>query len=249
MPTTTQNMQSVRLRLGNPDPEKPSDPQLLDIMIEHIADHCAQLQNTRNHWSIYHWRLAVNDGTEDYLIPANDFGRPFLIHTVDDADPYHVPQEIPFSFLQDASQRNLGPQICFYRLAPSTPVWWARLVPVPRAERTYKIWYEADYTFGSLGDAPGLSSFHHLIRVQTALSALPLASWGDLSIRNDREGWGVQAQALRDVLLHDEAIYQKRFDAYKAQSSRDGVNSKLGYAPSYEYDNDGFGVGVLAEYW
>ena len=258
MPTNQSNIAMVRQRLGAPDPDKPSDPVLLNILLDQISNHCLELANTRNHWAVNSWEFTTSEGDEDYIVTATDFGRPFLIYTTDSTDTYHVRQEVPFSFLQDADQRYQGPQqtysasqwsaatMSFYRLSPSTPSWYLRVSPIPGGTGTYVVWYEATYDTSapSLGDAPGLSPFHHLIRVQTALSALPLCGWGDLSIRENAKGWAMQAEALRQGLAHDEARFQKQFNDYKANSSRDGVGEKLGYAPSYE-SGDGGGVGAL----
>ena len=49
--------------------------------------------------------------------------------------------------------------------------------------------------------------------------------------------------AIRDSLLHDEVKFQRVFDNYKAQTSREGVNGKLGYANDYEYRP--YPVGVM----
>lgn len=247
MPTVTENISQIRQRLKEPDPQHPTDPQILNILIEHIYDHCAQLQNTANHWSIGWTEINASSGTEDYLVTAQDFGRPFLVYTDDPSSSFHHRREIPFSLLQNVDQRYSGPEqsgssgathsaceISFYKKSPSSPVWWARFTPIPGESSKYIVGYEANYEFGSLGDSPGVSSFHHLIRVQTALSVLPLCEWGEVSIIANREAWIVQADALKDSLLHDEAIYQKRFDSYKANSSRAGVNQKRGVGWQYE---------------
>ena len=253
MPTTNENISLIRQRLKEPDAHNPSDLQILNILIEHIYDHCAQLQNTTNHWSIGWTKINANPGQEDYLITAQDFGRPFLVYTDDPNNDFHRRREVPFSMLQDVEQRYMGPEksgaagtthsaveISFYRKAPAAPAWWARLTPIPGESSTYIVGYEANYEFGGLGDSPGISSFHHLIRVQTALSTLALCEWGDISIKENPQAWKLQADALRDTFLHDEAIYQKRFDSYKANSSRDGVTQKLGVGREWE---EGFGYG------
>ena len=248
MPTVIENIALIRQRLKEPEPHKPPDHQILNILIEHIYDHCAQLQNTANHWSVGWTEINTSSGQEDYLITAGDFGRPFLVYTDDPANDFHWRREIPFTVLQNVDQLYQGPEksgtssthsavaISFYKKAPSAPAWWARVTPVAGEVSKYIIGYEADYQFGALGDAPGLSSFHHLIRVQTALSALPLCEWGEMAPDKDRDGWLAQGAALKDSFLHDEAIYQKRFDSYKANSSRAGVSQKRGVGWEYEED-------------
>src|SRR5262245_38090101 len=105
MSTVLENIPLIRQRLRDPDPHRPSDPHILNILIEHIYDHCAQLQNTANHWSVGWTQIQTSPGTEDYQIGAGDFGRPFLVYTEDATNEFHQRREIPFTLLQDADQR------------------------------------------------------------------------------------------------------------------------------------------------
>lgn len=246
MPSVNENLSAIRLRLKEPNPQAPSSPQLLNLLIDHIADHQAQLQNSRNHWSIGWTQISASQGQEDYAITASDFGRPFLVYTVDESDSFHQRREIPFSMLQDTEQRYLGPQqtqsaspwsaveISFFRQSPSNPAWYARLTPIPNESCVYKIGYEANYDFGALADSPGLSPFHHVIRTQAALSALPLCEWGEITILKNPAAWKTQADALRQALMLDLAGFQKHFDSYKAQASREGISQKRGVGCEYE---------------
>lgn len=259
MSTTIQNIALIRQRLLQPSSQAPSDLQLLNIFIEKMSDHCLQLQNTQNHWSVGSTDLIVSQGVEDYAINAADFGRPFLVYTVDASDAYHTRREVPFTLLQNQEYRYQGPQqtyqakhsaveIAFYRQSPSTPAWYARPIPIPGDGATYKVFYEANYEFGALGDAPGLSPFHHLIRVETALAALDACAWGRIGIEGDAERWQMRVQMLTESLMRDIARYQHTFDSYKAQASRDGVSQKLGMGREYE-EQWGYGVGSMANQW
>src|SRR5262245_27010093 len=145
MATVVENIALIRQRLRNPDPHRPTDAEILNILIEHIYDHHAQLQNTANHWSIGWTTLTTIPGNEDYLITAADFGRPFLVYTDDPTNDFHQRREVPFTLLQDAEQRYTGPEksgaagsnthsaveISFYRRSPSAPATFARLTPIP----------------------------------------------------------------------------------------------------------------------
>jgi hypothetical protein len=257
MATNVENLSAIRQRLGSPNSHQPSDPQLLNIYIDHVANHCAALSNTRSHWAVDRWELDVSEATEDYLVTAQNFGRPFLVYTTDASDTHHVRREIPFSLLQDTDQRYQGPQqvaqqdhsavtISFFKLGAASPQWVARVTPIPGDTATYEVMYEAVYNLASLDDAPGLSPFHQLIRVQTALAALPLCAWGDISIKSNPTAWRLQYDTLRDTFLHDEAIFQKQFDSYRALSMREGVSRKRGEGWSY-MDDYGPGVGALSD--
>lgn len=250
------NISAIRLRLGDPDPSAPSDLHLLNLLIAQLSHHHAQLQNTRNHWNVNNVLLSVTAGQEDYVLNASDFGRPFLVYTVSSTDPFHVRREIPFSLLQDADQLYQGPQqaystfqwtaveMCFYR---QTNVWKVRPVPIPNAAGDYQVWYEQNYVFSSLNDETGLSSFHHLVQVQTAISALPLCEWGEAAPTRNSAAWEMKVRVFRDALTHDEKIYQREFDKYKAQASREGVSTKLGYASDYE--DEGMYAGRMISGW
>lgn len=255
MPTNEQNLAIIRRRLGHPLPDGPDDQMLLTLLVDQLMHHSAQLVNTRNHWSIEKWTLTVSSGLEDYVVAASNFGRPFLVYTIDTSDTYHIRREIPFSLMQDADRRYNGPQqstassasghsaaeIVFYRKEGQG--WFCRPVPIPGDTAQFEIWYETNYGYGSLGDTPGLEAFHHLIRVQTAISALPFCRWLGMSPTENDKAWALQSGAIRDALAHDEMKFQKAFDNYKAQSSREGVSSKIGYAQDYE--GSSFGVGTM----
>jgi hypothetical protein len=257
MPTHSDNIAAIRRRLGMPTADAPSDPLLMQLLIDQAANFTASLANTRNHWSVDHVALTVNEGQEDYLIAAGSFGRPFLVYTTDETDTYHVRREIPIVLMQDADQRYLGAQqagtggvnehsaaeVVFYRQYQN---WYARFVPIPGGTATYQIWYEATYEYGSPSDDVGLSAFHHLLRVQAAISALPHCAWRDVSVMSNPKAWEMKVKALRDSLVYDEQKFEKEFKSYRAQSSREGVSSKLGYAPGFD---DAGGGGSMANGW
>lgn len=255
MPTHSDNIAAIRRRLGMPLADAPSDPMLMQLLIDQVANFTASLANTRNHWRVDKTLLTVNEGQEDYLIGAGDFGRPFLVHTVDETDTYHVRREIPIVLMQDADHRYVGAQqsgmvashsaveAIFYRQYEN---WYVRFVPIPGGNASYQIWYETVYDYGSPGDNVGLNAFHHLLRVQTAISALPHCAWRDVSLQSNAKGWETKVRALRDSLAYDEQKFDKEFRSYKAQSSREGVSSKLGYASDFDLP---LGGGTLTSGW
>lgn len=253
MPTIIQNTALIRRRLGSPLDDSPSDNTITEFMVDNLMAHQSSLVNTRNHWSVYNWTLQVSPGVEDYTVSASDFGRPFLVYSIDPTDTYHWRREIPFSLMQDADRRYQGPQqsqsayqwsaaeVVFYRVGQQ---WYVRPVPIPGAAAQYEVWYETNYNYASPSDTVGLEAFHNLIRVQTALSALPHVAWRGCSPLENEKAWQMRTTAMAASLARDEARYQKQFDNYRAQSSRDGVNVKRGYAPNYDGDS-GLGLGSM----
>jgi len=253
MPTNAQNVALIRRRLGNPAEDSPSDNTLMEFLVDNLLNFQASLVNTRNHWSVSNWTLQTAAGVEDYLVTATDFGRPFLAYTVDPTDTYHWRREVPFSLMQDADMRYQGPQqtqsaypwsaseLVFYRVGQT---WYARTVPIPGQSAQYEIWYETNYNYASPSDVVGLEAFQNLVRVQTALSALPQVAWRGCSPMENPEAWKLKVQAMAIALDRDEKRFQKQFDDYRASSSRDGVNVKRGYAPDFD-GADTYGVGVM----
>lgn len=248
MPSIAQNTTGIRRRLGQPLASSPNDQVILQVLIDSLLHQHSQLAATNNHWNVNHFRLQAAQNVEDYLITAPNFGRPFLIYTVDDTDPYHVRYEVPVSLLQDADRRYDGPvtayssykhsaaEICFYR---TDNVWYARLVPVPNNSGDYEIWYDQTYEYAAPSETPGLEVFHHLVRVQSALSLIPHTEWHGVTLDNP-DKWQIKMDAVRDALLHDEIIYQRQFNEYRSQMTREGVSNKLPYGWMTE---DDFGAG------
>lgn len=257
MPTHNDNLAAIRRRLGSPSPDAPSDPLLMQLLIDQTAHYTAGLANTVNHWSVDRWQLSVDAGSEDCLVTAPNFGRPFLLYTTDDTDTYHVRREVPIVLMQDADLRYAGPQqagsvaghsatqVIFYR---RNETWYARFVPIPGGPAAYEVWYETVYEYGSPGDNVGLNAFHHLLRVQTAISALPHCAWRGMSVMENPQAWTTKLEALRASLVYDEQKFQKEFNSYKAQTSREGVSSKQPYG-GWEYDAGAVGGGALAGGW
>ena len=262
MSTISENIAIVRRRLNKPEQNAPDDLQLTDLLIDQFQQMHAQLVNTRNQWAVNHFTLIVSQGVEDYLISASDFGRPYLVYTTDPSDTYHRRAEIPIRLMNDTDQDYRGPQqtfsasqwsaveMVFYRTGQN---WYVRPVPIPGNSGQYVVWYEANtFNYASPSDVAGLAAFHNLIRCQTALSALPYCVWGDISPRK-RETmaqWQMMAASLRDALVNDIARYQREFDLYRSNSSREQVNDRYGYGGDYEDDYYGsFGVGVMTGGW
>lgn len=257
MPTIEQNIALIRRRLNNPEPNAPSDVQLLEILIGEMQHHHSGLVNTRNHWDVGNFQVTVSAGTEDYLVTAVDFGRPFLVYTVPQAGSngtLFYRREVPIRLMSDVDQLYQGPQqattaaghsaveVVFYRQGQS---WYMRFAPIPNAAATYEIWYEINtYNYASPADTTGLVAFHNLVRTNVCLSALPMCVWGDLSPRVAAmmKPWQLQYNVLRDSLAFDQARFQKEFDLYRANSSREQVNDRIGYG-GLDYEDDWYGYG------
>lgn len=254
---TGQNIAAIRTRLGFPLQDSPSDAVILRSLVDSLHHHVAQLNASSAHWNVAHWQLDCVDGVEDYQITEAAFGRPFLVYTVNSQDTYHVRTEIPITMLQNADRRYQGAkksasayphtatQVCFYK---TDQTWYVRPVPIPSASGSYEIWFEKAYQYASPSDTTGIEAFHHLVRVQAALSVLPHCEWRGATMADNGKAWMAKVGLVRESLLHDEAIYQRQFNEYRSQLSREGVSDKLPYG----WMNDGSfsgGVGRMIDGW
>ena len=238
MATLRSNLAQVRLLLGHPDPHMPDDGVLFELLSNQVQHHLNQLQNGQGHWSIDTWTLTVSTGNEDYLVTAGNFGKPFLVYTSDSTNFAHVRREVPFALMQNLGQFYAGPErvqvsdrhtvqlFTFYRRNGS---WYVRATPIPGETKSYEVWFETGVAPTSLGDEAGLTPFQHLIRIQTAIAALPHCGWTGAKFNgSDQEAraWERKARSLAASLGQDEGKFQKEFSTYLGTIMQAGIESR-----------------------
>lgn len=246
MTTLRSNLAGVRTLLGYPDPHEPSDPLLFELLSNQVQHHHNQLQNGQGHWSVDHVPLTITNSSEDTLITAQNFGKPFWVHTVDENNLFHVRREVPFVLLQNIGQFYAGPQqqqsgalhtVQYFTFYRRNGAWYARPTPIPGGSEEYVVWFESGVAPSALGDEAGLSPFQHLIRTQAALAALPHCSWmGARFNGDDREAaaWTRKTQALAASLRQDEVKFQKEFSTYLGTIMQAGVSPRDGFGDGYD---------------
>ena len=262
MASLQQNMTEIRYLLDEPAEGTPSQRILWSILQNQIFHHKAQLQNSSAQWDVNSWPLITQPGVEDYLVTATDFGKPFWTHTEDLSQPQLARVEIPFAMVQNTDMFYQGPVqpylsssdlfsasvISFYSTAGS---WYARITPVPGGNVTYRVWYEV--TPGaplSIGDSPGISPFHHLIRVKTELAALAYCGWGD--VRSDAEdprkaqAWDRKTKALGAALGLQMADFERQFETYLGTLAQAGVERRSAFGDDYLQSTDIRNLGYLS---
>lgn len=250
MGTIINNLQRIRLLLD--EPSRPESHILFELLENRIQHHLTALSNSSAHWSVYNFPLTVSAGQEDYLITAPNFGKPFWVYSEDDTDPVRPRSEVPFCLLQNISQFYQGPRqimsvannvptvsvIAFYKQYDAV---YARVAPVPGGTQQYRIWYEtlpvAPETFG---DMPGLSAFHHLIRVETALSAIPACVWGDVKVDAENEqkaqAWIRKTTALSLARTGERTDFKNQFETYLGTLMQAGIEGRDPFGEGYDID-------------
>lgn len=260
MPTIVENLAQVRALLDEPTEQQPSDRILFEILGNQVQHHLNQLQNSSAAWSVREWTINTTAGQEDYLVTAPDFGKPFLCYFDDPSNTYRPRVEIPFSTLQNVNMFYNGPKQV-YNTTQNVPMvstvtfyatdyaWYMRFTPIPGGATTYKVWYETlTHTPQSLGDTFGLSPFHHLVRTQTALNALPYCKWGEIRIDAEKphlqKAWQLKTQAMAASLTHQEVQFQRQFDTYIAELMEAGTERRMGFGDG-ALDDAGFNIGMF----
>jgi len=256
MPTLSENIAQIRLLLGEPDDDSPKEHVIYQHLFNQVQHHLAQLNNTQAAWTVANFTLQLAPGVEDYLITAPDFGKPFWCYTINPQDSYFWRREIPFYQLQNLDRAYQGPQLssysgvpsdaaalAFYRTAGAT---YARVAPIPGGASQIVIWYETvQFQPQSLGDTPGLTPFHHLIRVQAALSALPYCNWGTVRFDNENaKAWATRKNALETALLRDEDKFQREFIRYIGTLVEGGIHSRDAFGADGMWDAMGYRTGT-----
>ncbi len=242
MPTLNENLTAIRLLLDKPDDQRPSMDLLFQLLGDQVQHHHNQLQNSSAQWSVANYTLTTSPGVEDYLVVAADFGKPFFVYAEDATNNAFVRREIPFVMLHNIDQFYMGvraPQltdqhavqfISFYR---SSGAWYARVTPIPASTKDYVVWYEtAAVPTLALGSTEGLSPFNHLIRVQTALAALPHCGWGEFhpeALGEKGNVWERKIRTLAAARTAEEVKYQKEFSTYLGTIMQAGVAPRDGY--------------------
>lgn len=256
-----QNLVEIRYLLDEPSEGAPSDRLLWSRLTDQIHHHRNQLSNSSAQWDVNSWPLTTAAGTEDYLVTATDFGKPFWVHTEDLDQPQMARCDVPFAMMQNADMFYQGPLqpytsnsdlfsavvVSFYCSGGS---WYARLTPVPGGTVTYRVWYETA-AGGTLnpGDSPGLTPFHHLIRAKTALASLPYCGWG--GVRNDADdpkkaaAWQRKVKTLGEALLMQVRDFERQFETYLASLTDAGVERGMAFGEDYLYATTAYNGGVM----
>lgn len=255
MPTVIENLSLIRGLLDDPDPHKPTDPRLFELFSNQVTHHVSRLQNSGAPWNVEDFELTAQPGQEDYLLPAGNFGKPFWVHTEDPNDPHRPRVEIPFSLLQNTDLFYAGPRqvyasndnvsraalFTFYRKQGG---FYARITPVPGGSATYRVWHEvAPAPPGSLADTPGITPFHHLIRIQTAIAGLPYCAWGELRIDAEKDKfarrWETKVKSLGATFSKQEEQFDREFSTYIGSLMQSGAEAREGFGDDYMMDDWG----------
>lgn len=227
MASLDQMMQNVRVRLGHPRFQSPSNRDILLNLSTQIQRYCNKLSLSGRTWAVDEVSLMVVPGQEDYPISATNFGRPIQIRTVYPQNPSYIERDIEFDELGDLNfnwpyPKNFGSLIVNIDGSPNTAQRMAffrksfadqcyvRVAPIPALPAQYQILYQVGDVHGqALASIPVLPQHHDLLEIRTAISLLPATSWGD-----DAQADSNKQQAFAMALKNDEGPLSLDFEQY-----------------------------------
>lgn len=234
--------QSVRLRLSEPRPQKPSGRAVLQAVCTKTQSKINQLGISGQPWAIDELILNVVGNQSDYLLPVTPyFGKVLQVLTYYPQNLGIPTRYVEFTQLNDLNydwpypvnvasymftdgSPNTAMRIAFYRKGGEDNMW-CRVLPMPQLAAQYLV----TYSVGSWSDdaglesSPVLSQFHPLIEIQSALSLLPLSEWEDdpklnISIR----------EQLKESLLFDQAEPLDDWQRYIRSLTSDHLSTRDG---------------------
>jgi len=256
--TLDECISQVRLLLDEPEMQKPS-PHIIHVHLVYNYQLIFNVaMNASPNWEVRYFDLVVGSGTDKFIIPAQDFGKPVLVHTYNANNPQFLERPIKVCQIQELPNMWRGPRQVALIDNPANPTaevmafyWqdgspWVLIRPEPTGSATYRIWYETRVVKDQLGSEPILPVGHAYLNYSTAVSCLPHCHWHGYAFEQDQAKRGELTQTLgvREAGHHDA------FKKYMATSQQDGPWRKRPYAPdrySGGWQSDGRGYG--GDYW
>lgn len=237
--------QQVRVRLGHPRAQSPSNHDILVNLSTQIQRYMNKLALTGRTWAVDEVSLGVANGVEDYPIAAVNFGRPIQVRTVYPQNPSYVERDIEFDELGDMNfdwpyPKNFGSLVYNVDGSPHTAMRMAffrrggvdqvyvRVTPIPAQPATYQILYQVgDFArSAALATVPVLPQHHDLLEIRSAISLLPVTSWSDSAQAdsNKRKELAMSLTNDEQALAADFHDYIKSVGAKRRPSVRYAIS-------------------------
>jgi len=225
-------MGGVLLYCGHPAESVLPRGFICEIGLDKIAFYLTELNLTDKNWLLDRRPLNVTPDRSEYSLGAfPEFGRPVVVETKDDSNPYHVRREIPVIDFQDRKLLYDGPnagmsEFSYPHTARSMSVYMREgdkkisVDPVPGVAATYTIYYELDRQAPStLADSAfPLEQFNGLLKAAIALTCL--AHCGCEDTKHAR---------LESAITEELADYRTQFEKYIKQDSQAKTSVARGF--------------------
>lgn len=192
------SLRNIRIRLGDPRAQQPSDRTLLVLLSTHTQNLLVEANLRGRYWSVDETQITVNGNTAEYPIGVEGFGKPIEVRATYPANPGYPAHDVSFYELGDLNFEADSPywtnwfagyevpgranRVAFYRRNGNVYLRTSG----PSASATYTILYQV----GVYGQTTALDEdllfpeFYALAELRTALSALPHCEWSDDKAEN-----------------------------------------------------------------
>lgn len=232
MPTILNMVDAVRLRLGDPRSQRPSDLHILNQVCSQLRTLFRHKRNSGNVWNYNELVITVVPNLATYAINAADFGTPLAVITYDPSNPAWIARLIPIMQPQNMAYNWSYPnnmaaafipydgstctaQRCAFYWRDNVP--YIEFLPVPLLAASYQVKYlqavENTVNGMALSQEPLQSEDTDLAEIRAAQSLLGIAEWFAPDTAEHRT---INAERRKDLfvtLSKDEALAQRQFEA------------------------------------
>jgi hypothetical protein len=250
MPSTYREIISqIRLNLLEPHPARPSEPVIWNSLRQNARLLFNQALNTPVNWSTLSYDLDVNENDDIYLLPAPNFGKDVLVHTVDETDPNHVERPIrrmslqssllgghePYAtgwgdFSETSGNKHAAQTFVFFREGGAVKI---KVLGKHGQTAQYRIWYEAvDPNTDALDNFFPIAAGQDLLCLSTALSCLPGAEWPGMTKQERAD----RRRELGATLANSVKAHDDQYRRYIATDRQAGLTVMRGFDDSSYMD-------------
>lgn len=224
-------MNNVRLRLGDPRAQRPSDMPLLNQVCTQVRTIRRHQRNTSNPWNFNDTTVSVTPNVSAYQINTSDFGTPLAVLSWDPNNPSWVARLIPFFQPQNMPYdwglenniavaftpwdgSNCTAQRCAFYWRDGTA--FIEFQPIPLLTASYRIRYLQNangVNDMALTESPLSNEDCDLAEVRASIALLAISEWmgGDT-----KEGRAVNTERRRDLAMSlsaEERELSRQFEA------------------------------------
>lgn len=232
MPSITEMMDNVALRLGDPRANRPGYSQLLNQVCTQTRTVLRHKHNTSLPWNFNDLVVSVQPNLSVYTINETDFGTPLAVISYAPTLPTWIARLIPF-FLPQNMPYNWGlpnnlaaygylpgdgsfctAQRCAFYWRDNTP--YIEFQPTPMYQASYKVKYlqnSLNTYDAALASSPAWGEDCDLIEVRSAIALVWQTEWNDPTTK---EGRAYNAERRRDLavsLSAEEGELSRQFEA------------------------------------
>lgn len=243
MSTVREIITAVRSYLGNPTFNLLNNGDVCLKLYDQIDSQINRLQLNTANWIIDRKEITVSPDLDEYALPSN-FGRSFLVETVDDGTNYFRRRELDYVDVQDfnlfwsgVQYTNIGGEYTshvaevygIFGDVNRIPQKTIKFAPGGLNTATYRLWYDVGKIANpALSDTPKLQEqFHNLLKVGTALACLPT-----VCVRPDGTYDSEKDAGFRSTLTMLMSQFDDPFERYIVAQHREDAGPRRAFNSS-----------------